>query len=77
MKSPALKPRSRGGASLWRTLQALLVPALLVVLFVGVGVMHVTSRALVVNAGYALSRLGRSSGRWPSRTTVSSSSGRP
>jgi cell division protein FtsL len=57
MKSPALRPRHGHGTSVWSTLRALLPPALLVLLFVVVGVVHVTSRILVVSAGYELSRI--------------------
>ncbi|MFN0063202.1 MAG: cell division protein FtsL [Myxococcaceae bacterium] len=57
MKSPALVPRQQAGITLKATLRALAGPALLSLVFVGVGVVHVTSRVLVVSAGYRLSRL--------------------
>lgn len=43
--------------SVGRVLLHLLPAAILALLFVAVGVMHVTSRVLVVDAGYSLSRL--------------------
>ena len=49
---------SRGrGASLVAILFELFPAALLCALFVAVGVVHVTSRVLVVNVGYRLSKL--------------------
>jgi cell division protein FtsL len=50
-ESKSLRP-SRGSVLL-----QLLPPLLAVTLFVGVGLMHVTSRVLVVGVGYELSRL--------------------
>jgi cell division protein FtsL len=43
--------------TLLSVLRGLLVPGALAALFVAAGVLHVTSRVLVVNAGYGLSRL--------------------
>lgn len=57
MKSPALVPRHRGAQTLADTLRALLPAVALALLFVATGVVHVTSRVLVVGAGYRLSQL--------------------
>lgn len=45
------------GPSTWGILRQLLPAAVLCLLFVAVGVIHVTSRVMVVDAGYRLSRL--------------------
>ncbi len=56
MKSPAINPRHRGAQTLGATLRALLPAVALALLFVATGVVHVTSRVLVVDAGYRLSQ---------------------
>ncbi|MBX7096216.1 MAG: cell division protein FtsL [Myxococcaceae bacterium] len=48
---------SKRGVSFSVILLELLPAALLVMLFAGVGIVHVTSRVLVVKVGYELSRL--------------------
>lgn len=50
------KLASRPGASLGRVLMHLLPAVLLFALFAGVGLLHVTSRVLVVDMGYRLSK---------------------
>jgi cell division protein FtsL len=48
---------SRSSASVGRVLVSLAPIALFFLLFAGVGIVHVTSRVLVVDAGYRLSQL--------------------
>lgn len=55
--SVVILPRSRGGAPLSVILFELFPSALVVALLVVVGIVHVTSRVLVVNLGYELSKL--------------------
>ena len=52
-----LNPRQRRTTTLRSALVSLLPAVLLTFVFVGVGVVHVTSRVMVVSAGYELSRL--------------------
>jgi cell division protein FtsL len=54
MKTPS---STKGGAGLGRVLLHLLPGALICALFATVGVIHVTSRVLVVGVGYKLSSL--------------------
>lgn len=54
MTGERARPR---GPSIWGILGQLLPAAALCLLFVAVGVIHVTSRVMVVDAGYQLSRL--------------------
>ena len=55
--SVVILPRSRGGAPLSVILLELFPAALVVALLAAVGIVHVTSRVLVVNLGYELSKL--------------------
>jgi cell division protein FtsL len=55
--SVVMEVRNKGGVSLSVILGELLPAALVVLLLAVVGVVHVTSRVLVVNMGYELSRL--------------------
>lgn len=55
--SVVLEARNRGGLSLSVILLEILPAALTVLLLAGVGVVHVTSRVMVVKLGYELSRL--------------------
>ncbi|MEW5739361.1 MAG: cell division protein FtsL [Myxococcota bacterium] len=55
--SVVVEARSRGGLSLSVILLEILPAALAVLLLSGVGVVHVTSRVMVVKMGYELSRL--------------------
>lgn len=55
--SVVLEARNRGGLSLSVILTEILPAALAVLLFAAVGVLHVTSRVMVVKLGYEVSRL--------------------
>lgn len=55
--SVVLEARNRGGLSLSVILLEILPAALAVLLLAGVGVLHVTSRVMVVKLGYEVSRL--------------------
>jgi cell division protein FtsL len=55
--SVVIEARNRGGVPLSVILGEILPAALAVGLLVVVGIIHVTSRVLVVSQGYALSRL--------------------
>lgn len=55
--SVVVEARSRGGLSLSVILLEILPAALAVLLLATVGVVHVTSRVMVVKMGYELSRL--------------------
>ncbi len=55
--SVVLEARNKGGLSLSVILLELFPAALAVLLLAGVGVLHVTSRVLVVKLGYEVSRL--------------------
>ena len=59
--SVVLEARSRGGLSLSVILFEIFPAALAVLLLATVGVMHVTSRVMVVKLGYELSRLDQRS----------------
>lgn len=56
-----LEARNKGGVSLSVILLEILPAALAVLLLAIVGVMHVTSRVMVVKLGYELSRLDQKS----------------
>ncbi|MFL5346978.1 MAG: cell division protein FtsL [Hyalangium sp.] len=51
-----VSPNSRSGVSVGRVLLHLLPAVMLSALFVAVGILHVTSRVLVVDMGYRLSK---------------------
>ena len=51
-----VSPNSRSGVSVGRVLLHLLPAVMLAALFVSVGILHVTSRVLVVDMGYRLSK---------------------
>ena len=51
-----LSPNSRNGVSVGRVLLHLLPAVMLAALFAAVGILHVTSRVLVVDMGYRLSK---------------------
>jgi cell division protein FtsL len=55
--SVVVEARNRGGLPLSVILGEILPAALAVMLLAAVGIMHVTSRVLVVSQGYELSRL--------------------
>jgi len=55
--SVVVEARNKGGLSLSVILLEILPAALAVLLLAGVGVVHVTSRVMVVKMGYELSRL--------------------
>lgn len=55
--SIVIEARSRGGVGLSVILLELVPAALVVALLAAVGIVHVTSRVLVVTVGYELSRL--------------------
>jgi cell division protein FtsL len=57
MTRPTAKGSSRPGATLWSVILQLLPAFLLCALFTGVGILHVSSRVLVVRTGYKLSEL--------------------
>lgn len=59
--SVVLEARNKGGVSLSVILLEILPAALAVLLLAIVGVMHVTSRVMVVKLGYELSRLDQKS----------------